>query len=303
MSLWPKSTSIYEVGPRDGIQSEKATWTIAERVDLVRGLMQAGLKDIEVGSFVREDLLPQVAGTSEIILALKKEKSRTRSRLWAFVPNKVGLDNAIESGVDGVSFFVGVSDTFCKKNVNRSRAELLDALPPLLKEAKKKKLLSRVYVSTLVYCPYEGAVSPREVAKVVSILVKAGATQIVLSDTTGDANPRSLQNVLKLLVPKYGARKFALHLHDTRGLALANIMLGMKYGISNFDSSIGGMGGCPYAPGASGNLATEDLANLLLGMGVLKGVDLGQLSRVGHECEKILNRKLPAKILRTLESV
>lgn len=299
---WPKQVKMFEVGPRDGLQNENYRWTIEQRVELIEKLMLAGLPEIEVGSFVREDLLPQVSGTAEIIKQLKSVRKKLKTKFWAFIPNKVGLEHAIAAGVDGASFFVGVSDTFCQKNVNRTRKELLESLPALIKMAKKNKLQTRVYLSTLVYCPYEGVVAPKEVLKVVEILLAAGASEIVLSDTTGDANPRSLKNVLDLLLARFSVKKFALHLHDTRGMALANVLMAMSCGFFKFDSSVGGMGGCPYAPGASGNLSTEDLANMLLGMGALKDVDLGLLSQAGFFAENVLSKRLPSKTLRTLEN-
>jgi hydroxymethylglutaryl-CoA lyase len=300
---WPKKATLFEVGPRDGLQSEDRVLDLETRVKLVLGMVDAGLKDIEIGSFVRSDLLPQVAQTAALLKKIKSALNgkKRQSKFWAFIPNEVGLNQAIEAGIDGASFFVAASETFCQKNVNRSRSDLLAALPHLLNKAKAHKMAARVYLSTIVYCPYEGIVDPKEVTKVVETLWHAGAREIVLSDTTGDANPRSLHQLLKIVTKKIKAKYLTLHLHDTRGLALVNILEGMRFGISRFDSSIGGMGGCPYAPGASGNLATEDLLNMLLGMGLIQGVDLGQAANVGYFAEKTLGKKLPSRILRTLE--
>jgi len=298
---FPKKVEIFEVGPRDGLQSEKKVWSIEQRVSLVKLLLAAGIVDIEIGSFVRRDLLPQVANTEKIIHALKSDQKKYSAKFWAFVPNKVGLEHAVQAKVNGVSFFVGVSDTFCKKNVNQSRESLLKALTPLLKNARAEKLSTRVYLSTIVFCPYEGVMSPKETALICDRIFDSGTKELVLSDTTGSANPKSLMKLLDIVLKKHSAKNIALHLHDTRGLALSNALIGMSYGISRIDSSIAGMGGCPYAPGASGNLATEDLANMLLGMGHLQGVNLGLLAKAGLYAEKICERKLPSKVLRSLD--
>lgn len=289
---------VFEVGPRDGLQSESARLSLADRKQLVELLVQAGLRDIEVGSFVRADRIPQLAESDKLLKILPRQKGL---RYWAFVPNEVGLRQALAAGIDGASFFVGVSDTFCHKNVNRSQAEILAELARIVPVARKAKILSRVYVSTLVYCPYEGNIDPKRVANLVGRLAKLGIQEIVLSDTTGHANPRSLQKVLDLVLKKVPAKQLALHLHDTRGLGLTNVYVGMENGIQTFDSSTGGMGGCPYAPGAAGNLATEDLVNMLAGMGKLPGVDLGRIAKASHFAETKLGKKLPSKVLKTLE--
>ena len=297
---------IFEVGPRDGLQAEDKIISVGQRVELIYGLISSGLCDIEVGSFVREDRIPQLAGTAEVIKKLRTlyADKLKKVRLWAFIPNEFGLDRAIEAGVQGASFFVAVSDTFAQKNVNKTRKELLEGLPNLIKKARSHKLKTRVYLSTLVYCPYEGPISAGEVVGVAKILKKMGIEELVLSDTTGDANPKSLARVLDALVKKskvFKGQNLALHLHDTRGLALANIIIGLQYGIRVFDSSIGGLGGCPYAPGASGNLSTEDLANMLLGMGLLRGIDLGTLGQTGAFAESCFGRRLPSRVLRALQ--
>jgi hydroxymethylglutaryl-CoA lyase len=297
---------IFEVGPRDGLQAEDRIISVGQRVELIHRLISSGLSDIEVGSFVREDRIPQLAGTADVIKKLRTlyADQLKKVSLWAFIPNEFGLDRAIEAGVQGASFFVAVSDTFSQKNVNKTRKEILASLPSLIKKAKSHKIKTRVYLSTLVYCPYEGPVSASEVVGVAKILKKMGVQELVLSDTTGDANPKSLDRVLEALVKKskiFKGQNLALHLHDTRGLALANILLGLEYGIRVFDSSIGGLGGCPYAPGASGNLSTEDLANMLLGMGLIRGIDLGTLGQAGAFAESCFERRLPSRVLRALQ--
>jgi hydroxymethylglutaryl-CoA lyase len=301
---WPRQCRIFEVGPRDGLQAESRNLGIEEKIKLVSALIESGISDIEIGSFVKSDRIPQLANTDDLIVRIKNKfpNLSKKTKLWAFVPNEKGLEKAVEHKLDGVGFFIATSDTFCQKNVNRSLQDLRTLVPILLKSARKNKIKNRVYLSTLVFCPYEGIVKPNQVFSLVEDLIDSGANEIVLSDTTGDANPRLIRRLLEKLVPKYGAKKFSLHLHDTRGLALANILEGMSFGISTFDSSVAGLGGCPYAPGASGNLSTEDLANMLLGMGCLKGVDLSKLAKAGFIAENLLGRQLPSRMLRALES-
>jgi hydroxymethylglutaryl-CoA lyase len=303
-AVWPKATEIFEVGPRDGLQAEAKTLDLAQKIQLVHGLVRAGVTNIEIGSFVKSDRIPQLANTEQLLSELRATYPRNQKKVnfWAFVPNEKGLERAIEFKVDGVGFFVATSSTFCKKNVNRSQKEILNLLPQMNSIAKGSKLKTRIYLSTITFCPYDGLIKPKEVFKLVEFLLDVGFTEIVLSDTTGDANPRQIRSILDQLVADYGSKCFSLHLHDTRGLALANIVEALGFGISRFDSSIAGLGGCPYAPGASGNLATEDLANMLLGMGLLKGVDLAELAKVGHFMESAMNRELPARMLRVLES-
>lgn len=297
----PTKVEVFEVGPRDGLQSEKKLFTVDERLELIRLLVRTGLRRIEIGSFVKADRIPQLASTDLLLSRLKNEKFLGFApQFWAFVPNEFGLNRAVDAGIDGMSFFVASSETFCQKNVNRSKDELLAELKKLLPLARKKKTKTRVYLSTLVFCPYEGKVSVTAVTKLVSRLLDAGANEIVLSDTTGHANPLSLRKVLEKCLELAGPPQFALHLHDTRGLALANVLEGLSHGISIFDSSVGGLGGCPYAPGASGNLASEDLVNMLLGMGLLKKVDLGVLANAARFAGKILGHDVPSKLLRTL---
>ncbi len=298
--------SVFEVGPRDGLQSEKVFFDKNLRRQLIEGLILAGLPDIEVGSFVKEDRIPQLAKTGELLQDLrakypKNVKIKKRPHFWAFVPNERGLEDAIKYQVDGVSLFCSVSDTFAKKNVNQSSAELLLQAKDLIQKARAAKLRHRVYVSTIHFCPYEGIVSDSALLKVVSALAKAGCDEIVLSDTTGHSTPgriaKSLEKILKI-VP---AKKLSLHLHDTRGLALANICCAIEKGISRFDSSFGGLGGCPYAPGAAGNLATEDLIYLLNQEKISKDkISLEKIAEVSAIAEVRLARPLTSKVYQAI---
>lgn len=297
------SLSIFEVGPRDGLQSEAKILDVDQRVLLVSSLIDAGLQDIEIGSFVRADKIPQLKDTDQVVqkcVALRKAKglSAKKLRFWAFVPNQRGFDDAMKTGVDGVSFFIAVSKTFCLKNVNRTQDKLLAELKVLLALAKKHKVLSRVYISTISHCPYEGVIAPAKAVALATQIYKLGAKEVVLSDTTGASDPFAIEKILKVLVKKIPRAKLALHLHDTRGLALTNIFSALRFGITRFDSSLGGMGGCPYAPGASGNLSTEDLANMLLKSKKLQGINMPKLLEAGALAQALLNKQLPSKFLQ-----
>jgi hydroxymethylglutaryl-CoA lyase len=296
-------STIFEVGPRDGLQSEKVFFSIEERRDMVRGLVAAGLQDVEVGSFVREDRIPQLAHSGELLNKLRAEfpKGKKAPRFWAFVPNERGLDEALAAGVDGVSLFTSVSDTFARKNVNRSAGELLEQANVLIRKAKAAQVKHRVYVSTLHHCPFEGPISDAALMAVAKSLKKSGCQEIVLSDTTGHSTPDRIERTLQRVLRIFDRKAVALHLHDTRGLALTNIFAAMKFGITRFDSSFGGLGGCPYAPGASGNLATEDLVYLLDAEKANKDkVDLQRLSEVSGPIENKLGRPLTSKVYRAL---
>jgi hydroxymethylglutaryl-CoA lyase len=305
------AATVFEVGPRDGLQSEKLTLNLSERQAIIEGLSLTGLKDIEIGSFVRSDRIPQLAKTGELMKNLRRKfpklapkdsgKSASSPRFWAFVPNEHGLDDALVAEVDGVSLFTTLSETFARKNVNQGRDELLKNATGLLKSAKKNKIKSRVYLSTLHHCPFEGPMKTKDLVRTVETLVEAGCQEIALSDTTGHSLPHKVAESLDALLKKVDKKFLAFHFHDTRSLALPNVLVALEYGIHRFDSSFGGLGGCPYAPGAAGNLATEDLVYFLAGEKVLKApVDLEKLAYVSRSVEKLLGRPLPSKVLKTL---
>lgn len=299
---WPSGVSVFEVGPRDGLQSEGTVLPIAQRAELILKLIDAGLKDIEVGSFVKADRIPQLQDTASVIKEVRAKLGRkSPAQFWAFIPNEFGLNQAIENEVNGASFFIATSNTFCLKNINRTQDQILESLAHLFKKARANKIKSRVYLSTLVHCPYEGPILPARVDTLVRKLEDLGASEIVLSDTTGHATPLSIRKVLDKVLVKLPPKLFALHLHDTRGLAVANILESMAYGMKRFDSSIGGMGGCPYAPGASGNLSTEDLVYLLKGLKIEKFIDMEKLAEAGLFAESLVGRKLPSRVLRTFD--
>ena len=292
---------ILEVGPRDGLQNEKTTLTLDQREVLIQKLLESGLSDIEIGSFVKAESIPQLAHTYELakkVVPFKKKKF-PQKKLWAFVPNEKGLERALETQIDGVSFFCATSETFTQKNINRSFPEL-KALLTNLKKQLPKKFPNRVYLSTLVYCPFEGIIKPIQVFKWIDFLLNLGFDEIALSDTTGHAHPQNLKPIFKKLTRSYKLKNFALHFHDTRGTALLNTYVALEEGFQKFDSSLGGLGGCPYAPGATGNLATEDLLYLLQSQGKSKNISLSNLTDTSFLLEKYLGKTLPCRILQTI---
>ncbi len=299
-----RAASIFEVGPRDGLQSENLTLDLNDREDIVAGLVAAGLRDIEMGSFVRSDRIPQLAGSGDLMTSLRKRfpKSTTGPQFWAFVPNEKGLDDATAAGVDGVSLFTAVSETFAQKNVSRGRDQLLDQCAELLPKIRARGLRHRVYVSTIHYCPFEGLVAHADLESVVCRLLDMGCDEIALSDTTGHSLPHQVSASLESFLKRAAPERFAMHFHDTRALALSNVLTALDFGVSRFDSSFGGLGGCPYAPGAAGNLATEDLIYFLSGEGLLNAEPrIEGVAAVSQMLEKRVGWQLPSKTLKTLK--
>lgn len=292
---------ILEVGPRDGLQNEQTTLTLDQRESLIHKLLESGLSDIEIGSFVKAESIPQLANTYELAKKLVpyKKKKFPQKNLWAFVPNEKGLERALETQVDGVSFFCATSETFTKKNINRNSSDLKKLLSSLKKNLPKK-VHNRVYLSTLVYCPFEGVIKCSQVFKWIDYLLDLGFDEIALSDTTGHAHPKNLDPIFKKIARSYKSKNFALHFHDTRGTALLNTYIALQEGFKKFDSSLGGLGGCPYAPGATGNLATEDLLYLLQSQGKFKNISLSKVTETSFLLEKYLGKALPCRILQTI---
>ncbi len=298
--------SIVEVGPRDGLQNQSHVLSLAQRETLVRKLLESGLREIEVGSFVREDKIPQLVGTAKLVAALqkyKKTKTKESPFFWAFVPNVKGMEFALNSAIDGVGLFVASSESFCQKNVNRSQTELLSEIEKILPMAKRAKIKTRVYLSTITYCPYEGNILPNKTNALIKKVLDLGVDEISLGDTTGHATPQDINKLLTLVLKTAPSKKITMHLHDTRGLAMANVWESLKHGIARFDSSVGGLGGCPYAPGAAGNLATEDLIYAFSKMNLLKNkVSLDALASTSYWLEKQIKTELPSKVLKTLNA-
>lgn len=271
----PESTSsslrVFEVGPRDGLQNESIILPVASKVALIDRLVASGLRDIEIGSFVHPKWVPQMAATDEVARALEP---RDGVRYWALVPNRKGLERAIESGIEHVAVFMSSSETHNQRNVNRSIAESLEGLEDVIGMATSEGLAVRAYISTVFGCPFEGEVDFERVLDIARQLLDFGAFQISLGDTIGAGQPLQVRQGCRRVVEAFGsADPFALHFHDTRGLGLVNVFAGFLEGFRCFDSSVGGLGGCPYAPGAPGNLSTEALLKLAHSMGLETGVD------------------------------
>ena len=295
--------TVYEVGPRDGLQNEAVTVPTGDKLALIGALAAAGLRRIEATSFVSPRWIPQLADAADVTAALPALPGVSYVVL---VPNAKGLERLVAAlrrpGAAGApveaAVFLSASETHNRKNVNRTVEESLRELEALVPAAKAAGLRVRGYVSTVWGCPYEGKVDPARAAAVVTRLVALGCDQISLGDTIGVGTPGETRRILGLLLRDVAAEKLALHMHDTRGTALANVLAGLDLGITTFDASIGGLGGCPYAPGASGNLATEDLVYMLHGMGYETGIDFGKLIEAGALAERLVGRRLPGKTLR-----
>ncbi len=299
----PPSITVYEVGPRDGLQNEAATVSTADKLALVRALGEAGLRRIEATSFVSPRWIPQLGDADALVPQLPRLPGLSYVVL---VPNAKGLERLLDAlrraGADrpevAAAVFLSASESHNRKNLNRTVEESLRELEAVVPAARAQGLGVRGYVSTVFGCPYEGAVDPERAAAVAERLVALGCDQISLGDTIGVATPALTRRVLDRILRTLPARKVALHMHDTRGTALANVLAGIDLGITTFDSSIGGLGGCPYAPGASGNLATEDLVYMLSGMGYETGVDFDRLIAAGALAQRLVGRRLPGKTLQ-----
>ncbi len=292
MRRLPAHVDVYEVGPRDGLQNEARAIPTADKITLIDQLSASGLKHIEVGSFVNPRWIPQLADSGEVARGIKRPPGVWYSCL---VPNARGLENALAAGMKEVAVFVSASETHNKKNVNKTIAETLDAFVDVIEPAKAAGARVRAYVSTVFGCPYEGKVAPEAVVSLCRELDARGAYQISLGDTIGVGTPAQVERVLEQVLAVVALPKIALHMHDTRGTALANVLVGLELGVSTIDSALGGLGGCPYAPGASGNLATEDLVYMLSGMEVDTGIDLDALVDCSTFVSTLVGHDLPSK--------
>lgn len=294
---YPSNVRIVEVGPRDGLQNEKIIVDVNTKVELITQLREAGLTYIEAGSFVSPKWVPQMAGSHEVFAALSMQPSSNLDITYAaLTPNMQGLERAIASGVKEVAVFAAASETFSQKNINCSIDESLARFLPVMAKAKSENISVRGYVSCVLGCPYEGPVSVAQVDEVAQQLLHMGCYEISLGDTIGVGTPASTSALLDKLLASIPTDKLAMHMHDTYGQALANILIALQMGISVIDSSIAGLGGCPYANGASGNVATEDLVYMLTGLGIDHGVDLDKLLIAGNNIVAKLNRANGSKV-------
>ena len=267
----PTHVTVVEVGPRDGLQNEKGVVSTADKVRFVDLLSATGLPVIEATSFVSPKAIPQLADAAEVMAGIQR---RSGVRYPVLVPNIKGMERALAAGVAEVAVFTGASETFVQHNINTSIAGSIENFTPVVARAREAGVRVRGYISTAFGCPYEGAVAPAAVLDVAERLLALGVDELSIGDTIGVATPNQVVEVTQLLLTRVPVEKLAMHFHDTRGTALANVLAALEQEVAIFDSSTGGLGGCPYAPGASGNLATEDLLYMLRGMGIQTGVDL-----------------------------
>lgn len=288
-----ESVRLYEVVLRDGLQNEAAVLPASAKIDIAHRLVRAGFKDIEVTSFVRPRWIPQLADAAEVVRGLPDAPD---VRFWALVPNQVGLDRALEAGMSHIATFLSASETHNQKNVNRTVRESLEGLRRVVQTARAEGMRVRSYVSTVFGCEYEGHVPVERSLELATQLLDAGADEIALGDTTGMAHPAQVIDMLSRYVDAgIPLNRIALHFHDTRGTALANVWAAWTFGARNFDGSVSGVGGCPYAPGAAGNVCTQDMLYMFDQMGVETGVDLESVGEVGELLEQLLGRPLPGR--------
>jgi len=292
----PSRVKVVEVGPRDGLQNEKETVSVDDRVELVRRLLDAGLQVVEAGAFVSPKWVPQMAGSDEV---LRRTERRAGRQLPVLVPNSKGFELARAAGAREIAVFTAASETFNRKNTNAGIDESLARFAEFVPQAVREGLWVRGYISTCFGCPYEGRVDPAVVGRVAAALAGLGCAELSIGDTIGVAVPSQVWDVMGRLDEEVGeAATLAVHFHDTRGTALANVVAALQVGIDVVDSSAGGLGGCPYAPGASGNLATEDLLYMLHGMGIETGVDLEAVVAASRFMGERLGRALPSRYLQ-----
>jgi isopropylmalate/homocitrate/citramalate synthase len=295
MKLTIDHVHIVEVGPRDGLQNERVTIPTEAKIDYITALADAGLRTIEAGAFVSPKWVPQMADTAEVYRNIPKDPGVDYPVL---VPNAKGLDRAIEAGVKSIAIFTAASETFNKRNINVSIDESFVNYGPVAQRALSEGMRVRGYVSTAFGCPYEGDVAPEKVLEVSARLLDLGCYEVSVGDTIGVGTPVQVQGVIGILLQVIPASKLAMHFHDTRGTALANTLAALEMGIATFDASSGGLGGCPYAPGASGNLATEDLVYMLEKMGIDTAVDLNRLVAASQSIAPYLDHPLPGRYLQ-----
>ena len=294
----PTHVRLIEVGPRDGLQNEAQPISVADKVQLVDALTDAGLGYIEVGSFVSPKWVPQMAGSAEVFAQIRRKPGVVYG---ALAPNLRGFEDAVAAGVKEVAVFAAASEAFSQRNINCSISESLARFVPIIEAAQQHGISVRGYVSCVLGCPYEGQVSPQQVAQVAQELYAMGCYEVSLGDTIGTGTPtatRSLFDAVTACVPR---EKLAGHFHDTYGQALVNIYASLQEGIAVFDSSIAGLGGCPYAKGASGNVATEDVLYMLNGMGIQTGVDMDKLLLAGAHICKVLGRVTGSRVAKALQ--
>jgi hydroxymethylglutaryl-CoA lyase len=291
----PGRVTVVEVGPRDGLQNEKTPIATADKIAFVDRLSSAGHQVIEVSAFVSPKWVPQMADAQEVFAGIRRTPG---VRYTALVPNRPGLERALACGVNEVAIFAAASETFSRRNINQSIDESLETYRGVCADAAAAGVKVRGYLSTCFVCPFEGPIAPTQVASVTARLLELGVFEVAVSDTIGAATPGDVLRLLDALRPGLPLHQTALHFHDTRGTALANVLAGLDGGVTTFDSSAGGLGGCPYAPGAAGNLATEDLLFMLNGLGIETGVSIDTVAEASRLIESRLDHALPSRFLQ-----
>jgi len=286
----PQSVTIVEVGPRDGLQNEPNTVPTEVKLEYIRLLAESGLSVIEATSFVSPKWVPQLADAEQVMLQLPR---REGLRYSVLVPNLKGLERALQAGAQEVAIFTAASETFCQRNLNRTIQQSLDEYAQVVRHAREANCRVRAYISTALVCPYEGDIAPEQVVPIVEQLMAMGVDEISLGDTIGAGVPTQVARLTEAVLQKVPAHQIAYHFHNTYGTALANVLTALQMGITVFDSSAGGLGGCPFAPGATGNLATEDLVYILHKMGIQTGVNLEAIVSAGRYILGVLNRATP----------
>ncbi|WP_010649837.1 hydroxymethylglutaryl-CoA lyase [Oceanobacillus massiliensis] len=297
MGRFPDFVQIKEVGPRDGLQNEKKWISTEDKVTWIDMLSESGVREIEYTSFVSPKMIPALSDSRKVGKQIKRNPKVMYS---ALVPNRKGLEYALEAEIDGASIFMSASESHNLKNINKTIDATFPVLHDVVREAKNADKRVTGYISTVFACPYEGPISPEQVLKVCDKLLESGVDDLSLGDTIGTAVPTQVELLLEELLKRYPKEKLILHFHDTRGMAIANIMTAMHYGINRFDSTVGGLGGCPYAPGAAGNVATNDVLYLLHGLGINTGIKEKKIQDAGEYIQRKLEKTLPSRSLAYL---
>ena len=293
----PKRVRMVEVGPRDGLQNEAQILPAQTKIALIERLAEAGLSVVEAGSFVSPKWIPQMADTAEVLAGLRRKAGVSYPVL---VPNIKGFEAARAAAVEEIAVFAAASESFSRRNINCSIAESLERFAPVTAAARQHGMRVRGYISCVVDCPYEGPIAPAAVADVAAKLAAHGCYEVSLGDTIGTGTPARVQAMIDPAAAAVPRERLAVHFHDTYGQALANILAALEQGIAVIDSSVAGLGGCPYAKGASGNVASEDVLYMLTGLGIYTGVDLGRLAAAGQFISKALGREPVSKVARAL---
>jgi hydroxymethylglutaryl-CoA lyase len=295
----PARVTLVEVGPRDGLQNEAAVIATSDKIAFVNRLSDASLPVIEVTAFVSPKWVPQMADAADVAVGIERRPS---TRYTALVPNLAGLDRAQAAGITEVAIFAAASESFSRRNINQSIAQSLETYRTVCDRAAALGIRVRAYLSTAFGCPIEGEVPAARVAEVASALIGMGAFEVAVSDTIGVAHPGQVPRVVGAVAERVPLERMALHFHDTRGTALANVLAALQLGVATFDASAGGLGGCPYAPGATGNLATEDLVYMLDGLEIETGVDLSALLEASRFMESRIGHALPSRYYQAVRS-